>query len=264
MVFNFSDVFLKRMLEWSVENSPSGKRYHITRVAMYKALDQKFADQQSKAKVLSISKSGSLIDVLGIQAGEIVSADYPAHNIMNLKNFADNEFDYVLSDQVFEHIEGDPFEAFRQTVRVLKPGGRVCHTSCFINPVHGHPSDFWRFTPDAMRLMAEAAGCKEIDVGGWGNKEAWALVALGLRRLPLPDDPEHPLHKLATHNDRRWPIVVWVTARKPFADPEAEAPQADRVSRVFRISPPNDTAATLKGGRRRKTQPKLAIGGSSG
>lgn len=252
MIFNFSDVFIKRLLEWSVESSSSDKRFHITRVAMYKALDQKFANQQPNAKVLSISKSGSLIEVLGIHAGEVVPADYPAHNIMDLKNFADNEFDYVLSDQVFEHIEGDPFEAFRQTVRVLKPGGRVCHTSCFINPVHGHPSDFWRFTPDAMRLMAESAGSEEIEVGGWGNKEAWALVALGLRRLPLPDDPEHPLHKLATHNDRRWPIVVWVTARKPAQIEETQAPQADRVSRVFRISPPVDVAAAPTGARRRR------------
>ena len=119
MFFNFSDGFIKELLEWSVNNSSSEKKYHITRVAMYKELRNKFANKPKASKVLSISKSDSLIGILGIDAEEVIEANYPAHNIMDLKEFQDNQFDYVVSDQVFEHIEGNPFEAFRQTVRVL-------------------------------------------------------------------------------------------------------------------------------------------------
>jgi hypothetical protein len=40
---------------------------------------------------------------------------------------------------------------------VLRPGGLVCHTTWFIDPTHAAPKDLWRFTPDALRLLAEGA-----------------------------------------------------------------------------------------------------------
>jgi hypothetical protein len=114
-----------------------------------------------------------------------------------------------------DHLPYRTRPAFRETIRVVKPGGWVCHTTCFINPIHGFPKDFWRFTPDALRLLAEDAGCIEIEVGGWGNRDAWALEAAGFRYTRLPQDEAHPLFSLAMKNDPNWPIHVWVTAQKP-------------------------------------------------
>lgn len=65
---------------------------------------------------------------------------------MNL-SFNDEQFDFCISDQVLENIEGNPFKAFSETARVVKKGGRVCHITCFINGIHGAPNDFWRYTP---------------------------------------------------------------------------------------------------------------------
>jgi SAM-dependent methyltransferase len=220
MAHHLSDAFLKEIIDWSVRKSDAPKRHkhHLTRFAMYKALEKRFAGLAGQdAKVLSISRSVVLQEALGLSGLATTSADFPEYNILDLSTFSDGQFDFCISDQVFEHVEGDPFRAFAESVRVVKPGGYVCHTTCFINPIHGSPKDFWRYTPDALALLASQAGCEDIYTDSWGNLDVWAMVDLGLRRVKVPDEPGHPIFELATRNDRRWPITVWVVGRKPAA-----------------------------------------------
>lgn len=219
MAHHLSEKFLKQIIAWSAEKSegPTRHKHHLTRFAMYKALEKRFAEvARPDSRVLSISRSIVLQEALGLGGLPTTTADFPEYNILDLGSFADGEFDFCISDQVLEHVEGDPFRAFSESVRVLKPGGYVCHTTCFINPMHGSPKDFWRYTPDALSLLASNAGCDEIYADSWGNLDVWAMVDLGLRRIKVPDEPGHPIFELATRNDRRWPITVWVAARKPL------------------------------------------------
>lgn len=187
---------------------------HITRYAMYDRL-QTIAPQlphREGPRVLSISHSNNLADIIGLHPREIISANYPEHNFLCL-DFPDASFDYIVSDQVLEHVEGDPYQAIRECHRLLRPGGIALHTTCFINPVHGVPKDFWRFTPDALSLLHQDWS-DIIEVGGWGNFNVWSAIQDGLRFVGVPHAKWHPLHKLAVHNDPEWPIVTWVIARK--------------------------------------------------
>lgn len=191
-----------------------GGDYHITRHAMYTALKNKLAaHDHAQKRCLSISGSNGLGQTLGLKASAYVAADYPDHDMSNL-GFGDGEFDFCISDQVLEHVEGDPFAAVQESARVVKPGGFICHTTCFINEIHGVPKDFWRFTPDSLALLCGAADCEIITCDGWGNREAWALIDLGFRFTKIPNDPANPIHKLAIRNEPLWPIVVWVLAQK--------------------------------------------------
>ena len=61
-------------------------------------------------------------------------------------------FDAIFSVSVFEHIS-KPWKAAEQLTRLLKPGGIMYHAAPFSYFYHGAPADFWRFTPDAFRLM---------------------------------------------------------------------------------------------------------------
>lgn len=201
---------IKKALLFSLKGSKRG--HHITRYSMYRHLTQILRSEVRGGKILSISHSGSLHQFFDLKHSEIVEANYPEFNILNLP-FAEGEFDYVLSDQVLEHIEGNPQEAIDETFRVLKPGGIAVHTTCFINPIHNYPGDYWRFTPDALKLLCRKFD-KIIDVGGWGNRYVWIIDWLDLRYEGIPERPQHPLYKLATFNEPEWPIVTWIVAQK--------------------------------------------------
>jgi SAM-dependent methyltransferase len=66
-------------------------------------------------------------------------------------------FDCFIACAVFEHLER-PWVAAREVSRILAPGGLffVLTHQCW--PIHGHPSDFFRFSKQALRLIFEDAG----------------------------------------------------------------------------------------------------------
>jgi len=201
-------------LKFAVQLTTIGlsKGPHITRYQMYKELTKWRAERTPGARILAISHSQNLAEMLGYDTAQVTAANFPEYNILDLP-FEDNEFDLVVSDQVLEHVEGSPVQAMNEAFRVLKPGGLALHTTCFINPVHGRPQDFWRFTPEALEFLVKDKA-EIIEASGWGNPLVWLLSGLGLRFMPIPHAKWHPLHWLATKNDPDWPIVTWVFAKK--------------------------------------------------
>lgn len=207
---------------WRVLNKPFPAGPHVTRFFMYDHLKKigPTLPQIAAPRVLSISHSGKLGDLIGLQPSEVVNAAYPDENLLAL-SYPDASFDYVLSDQVLEHIEGDPFQAIRECYRVLKPGGIALHTTCLNMHIHSsdnsapsNASDFWRFTPQALRVL-HRDWSEVIEVGGWGNPQVWSIIAKdGMTFLGVPPVSWHPMYRIAMHNDPLWPIVTWVIARK--------------------------------------------------
>ena len=185
---------------------------HVTRFFMYRHLSQYAEQREGNSQVLSVSHSERLARVLGFTDQQITDASYPMYNVLDLP-FDDDSFDAVVSDQVLEHIEGDPYLAFEELFRILKPNGIALHATCFVYPIHGAPSDFWRFTPNALKLLASPYA-DILESGGWGNPYVWPFVAMGLRFEPIPECRRHPAHWLATYNNPEWPISTWVLARK--------------------------------------------------
>ena len=164
-------------------------------------------------EVLTVGHSVDLLSVLGIGNANVTEANYPEHSITDLRAFPPAVFDYVISDQVLEHVEGSPQHAFDSSLRVLKPGGIAVHTTCFINPIHGHPGDFWRFTPAGLRYLARGFS-EVITAAGWGNRAVWIIEALGLRYFPVPHAKWCPLRIIATRDNPLWPVTTWIVARK--------------------------------------------------
>ncbi len=185
---------------------------HITRYYMYNHLSKFRSSRPISHRVLSISHSEGLGNILGYADNQIHDVTYPDVNILNLP-FEDESFHAVVSDQVLEHVEGDPYQAVAETFRVCKTGGIALHTTCFINPIHYDPDDYWRFTPKALELLVSKHS-EIVDVGGWGNPYVWPFCALGLRSQSVPHARWHPMHWLATKHDDTWPIVTWVLAKK--------------------------------------------------
>jgi SAM-dependent methyltransferase len=82
--------------------------------------------------------------------------------------FQDNEFDAVLSTQVFEHLEY-PEKAAAEICRVLKPGGYVLVTVPQWNELHEEPHDYWRYTRFGIKTLFERNGFSVVDYGQCGG-----------------------------------------------------------------------------------------------
>ncbi|MCA9595834.1 MAG: methyltransferase domain-containing protein [Myxococcales bacterium] len=204
---------IKSLVRTTVRLTARGLRSgpHITRYAMYEALRRYAPVVRNDGRTLAVSHSRPLCEVLGIAPASVLEANYPECDLLSLP-FEDGTFANVVTDQVLEHVN-DPRTAIAESVRVLVPGGVAIHTTCFINPIHDAPADYWRFTPEALHLL-----CRDyeiVGVGGWGNRLVWLVDALGMRFDPIPHATWHPLHKIATRDDPAWPIVTWVVLRRP-------------------------------------------------
>lgn len=58
---------------------------------------------------------------------------------------------------VLEHV-ANPFRAFRALWQIMKRDSLLVVSTVFSFPYHPSPADYWRFTPDALRLLADDAG----------------------------------------------------------------------------------------------------------
>ncbi len=70
----------------------------------------------------------------------------------------DKSVDTILCTEVMEHLP-DPERAIKEFERVLRPGGTVITTAPFFYPIHD-AYDFFRYSPDGLKVMMERAGLR--------------------------------------------------------------------------------------------------------
>jgi ubiquinone/menaquinone biosynthesis C-methylase UbiE len=182
------------------------KMTHLTRYQMYKRIKEQFPEKM-KGKILCISGAEGLKDLIHEDA-EVTNTSYPEIDFQNMP-FDCNSFDYIISDQVLEHLE-NPKKAIDESYRVLKNGGIAIHTTCFINYVHKNPIDYWRFSPDALRFLC--SGFSDVlQCEGWGNRIS---IFLSWTRFRMMDIDTGFKRAIATKNESKYPIVTWIIAKK--------------------------------------------------
>jgi cephalosporin hydroxylase len=71
---------------------------------------------------------------------------------------------FLLADTL-EHVL-DPIRGMREIHRCLTEEGIAIFTSVMDFPIHAYPNDYWRFTPEAFRALAEPFPIKAIFYGG--------------------------------------------------------------------------------------------------
>ena len=82
---------------------------------------------------------------------------------------SDNEFDFVLCTEVFEHIP-EPVNAMKELVRICKPGGKILITAPFVSRVHQQPYHFYSgFSSFFYKYLKEKFNLKIIDFKSQGD-----------------------------------------------------------------------------------------------
>jgi SAM-dependent methyltransferase len=111
---------LKRMigatLSLATRASTFGLRcaHSFSRYGMYRQIGEFAGSLPSRGgRVLDISGSGYLCTVIGFDLSDVVHVAYPDVSMLELP-FPEDTFDWVVSDQCLEHLEGDSRDAIRE------------------------------------------------------------------------------------------------------------------------------------------------------
>lgn len=81
-------------------------------------------------------------------------------------SFDDDSVGTVVAFDTLEHV-ADPLRALQEIHRVLKPGGAVVITSVMFFPIHAHPWDYWRFTPEGFGQLLAPFDSSLVLAYGW-------------------------------------------------------------------------------------------------
>jgi SAM-dependent methyltransferase len=114
-----------------------------------------------------------IVDVRAILgAAEHIGCDIqPGPNVDRIEDihhltFADESIGSIVAFETLEHV-ADPIRAVQEIHRVLKPGGVVAISSLMFMPIHAHPWDYWRFTPEAFELLLKDFESRLVVGVGW-------------------------------------------------------------------------------------------------
>jgi SAM-dependent methyltransferase len=90
---------------------------------------------------------------------------------------ADASVGTVIAMNTFEHVRRF-WRGFAEIRRVLRPDGALLVSCPFYFHIHGHPDDYWRFTPRAVELLLEDYPSKVVGWHGPARRPAgvWALA----------------------------------------------------------------------------------------
>jgi len=106
----------------------------------------------------------SAYDYIGcdIQDGPRVDRIEDVHHL----TFEDNSIGGFLALDTLEHV-ADPKRAMEEAWRVLRPGGVAVISSVMFFPIHAHPWDFWRFTPEGFNQLLQPFETRLVMAFGW-------------------------------------------------------------------------------------------------
>jgi SAM-dependent methyltransferase len=140
--------------------------------------------------------------------------------------YPDASFGTVLGLETFEHV-AHFWRGFAEVRRVLRPDGVLLVSSPFYFHIHPHPSDYWRFTPEAFQLLLDDYPSKIIGTHGPATRPAgvWALACREGRSGITPAEYETYLARMNVYARMPLPwarrlsyrLGSWLCGRRPFA-----------------------------------------------
>jgi SAM-dependent methyltransferase len=139
---------------------------------------------------------------------------------------ADHSVGSVLALNVFEHVERF-WRGFDEVQRVLRPDGVFLFSCPFHLHIHAYPNDYWRFTPEAVRMLLDRLPTKIIGCHGPSKRplNVWA-VAAGPKYPPITAVQHEQFRSLIGRYARQrlaWPKQIryrigrLICGRGPFA-----------------------------------------------
>ena len=105
-------------------------------------------------------------------------------DITNCPQIPSNSFDFIYTQDTFEHID-KPWKAASEMIRILKPGGLIYVITLFAWRYHKAPEDYFRYTP--WGLMSLFDGLRHCETN-WCGKMRRGPNGMGMQGDGLAND----------------------------------------------------------------------------
>lgn len=129
-------------------------------------LDSERKQGRGRGNILGISGS-NYFDLFEHKSSTFTTADYPHVSCEDMP-YLDETFDYVICNQILEHVS-KPWLCADDFYRVLKKDGYVVIIVPSIYQEHRWPKDNWRVLKDGMDVLLSEFSFR--NVGSFGNSE---------------------------------------------------------------------------------------------
>jgi SAM-dependent methyltransferase len=132
----------------------------------------------------------------------------------------------VIAMNTLEHVPRF-WRGFDEIYRVLRPDGVLLVSCPFYFHIHSFPSDYWRFSPEALELMLEKYPNKIVGRHGPARRPAsvWAVAFRENRPAVTAQQFEryrsllsrYARQPLSWDRQLRYRVGRWLCGRRPFA-----------------------------------------------
>lgn len=191
----------------------SYRRQQYSRAAMYLShahfIEQHVTSSSiSDLKLIEFGGSNGFIRELFNSPCYEIAENAPTVDLHDLSTYKANYYDYVILDEILEHVER-PWEAVHQIFRILKKGGCLITSSPFMIAEHKVPLDYWRFTKDGLRVLL--ADFSVVESYSWGNPSSvtYLMKSMMVSIQQAINDEQFDLT-----NIDKYAISVWAYAWK--------------------------------------------------
>lgn len=147
------------------------KYFSASILAHWRIMFEDFAPRYLHGTVLDAGCGHApYIDLVKKYSAELILLDYEISHTdqqvcadVRKLPFVNDSVDSILSTQVLEHVV-NPFEAIQETGRVLRAGGILLLSVPHLSRLHELPNDYFRFTENGLRYLAQVGGFDVIEI----------------------------------------------------------------------------------------------------
>jgi SAM-dependent methyltransferase len=122
------------------------------------------------------------------------------HDLYNI-NLSPESVGTVLILDTLEHVEFVR-EAIKEAYRILKKDGVLVISSVMNYPIHDHPYDYWRFTPESFRSLLKPFAYSIVEFAG-KDEFPHTVVGVGFKSPAKGADADEFIVRLASWK-KRW------------------------------------------------------------
>lgn len=120
-------------------------------------------------------------------------------NILNIQNtnLPSDSIGTVIIVETLEHVQ-DMKKAIHEAYRIMQNGALIVVTSCMKFPIHEYPKDYWRVTPQGLKLLLHHFNSVIV---GWAGDDDFphSVVGVGFKNQLPPGMKIDSLQEFILH-----------------------------------------------------------------